>query len=772
MDDTGNNPPAPEPAPNGDGNVLPFPGGGNGGRPPAKPRVHKIRVALVVLGLAVIAFVSTIFGMMMAVASDLPALENRQEYKSAKNSILYDIHNKPLGVLTNSENRILVTADQISPMMSHAIIAIEDRRFYEHDGVDYQGIGRAFIEDILSQGAVQGGSTIPQQFVKNALAAQSKRTVFQKLREAALAYHLSRKWSKRKILTEYLNSVYFANGAYGVESAARVYFANRHPGCDNDPVRPCASQLTAAESATLAGIVASPYSYDPIANPRDSRNRRNLVLRNMLDQGYLTQPAYDAALREPMPTRFELQPPREISDAPYFTTWVKQQVVDRFGAQRAFGGGLKIQTTLDLDLQKAAQQAVENHLTDPKGPQAAMVVIDNATGEVRAMVGGRDYGQTPFNLATQGQRQPGSSFKAFVLAAALKSGISPDSVWESKQKFFKVPHSADPNERFVVNNYEGQYSGSQSLAGATAVSDNSVFAEVGIKVGTTKIARIAKKMGIRTPISTNISMTLGGLKEGVTPLDMAHAYETVADGGERTWGTLGAQKEGPVGIHEVRTGPGIGETVVKRNEVRKDRVLKKDVADQMTSMLEGVVLNGTGTEAQIGDFAAGKTGTTENYGDAWFVGFTKTYTAAVWVGYPDSLRPMKTEFNGGPVAGGTFPAEIWHDFMVSAKEIDAQRKAEREARAAAKRGEIVSPDQFLNQDSSSGDTGSGDTSGGGDTSGSTGTDTGAGATGGDTGGGSTGGGDTGGGSTGGGDTGGGGGGSSSGGESGGVAPPG
>src|SRR5439155_17814 len=354
--------------------------------------------------------------------------------------------------------------------------------------------------------------------------------------------------------------------------------------------------------------------------------------------------------------------------------WVQQQVVERYGAPRAFSGGLRIKTTLDLDLQRAAEQAVGSYLANPSGPTASLVAIENSTGEVRAMVGGPDYNKTPFNLATQGQRQPGSSFKAFDLAAALEDGISPGSVWSSRQKVFLVPATRG-REKFVVHNDEGAYSGSNTLVGATAFSDNSIYAEVGLKVGTRRIALLAHRMGITTPLSTNPAMTIGGLTVGVTPIDMAHAYETIARGGQRVSGTLASGGE-PVGIQEVDGGgrslPDGSHRDV--NEVRLSRVLPPDVAATETSMLETVLQYGTGRAASLGQFAAGKTGTTENYGDAWFVGWDSKYTVAVWVGYPTKLVPMTTEFNGSPVLGGTFPALIWHDFMSSSLQIDKTRE--------------------------------------------------------------------------------------------------
>jgi penicillin-binding protein 1A len=657
-----------------------------------RPRIKKLRVLSIVLGLTVLAVISTIFGMMMAVASDLPQLENRQQYRASKdNSLLLDYQGRKLGILTNNQNVVLVGQYQIAPVMKHAIIAIEDRRFYSNEGFDVKGTARALWEDVTSQRAVQGASTITQQFVKNALEAQGNRTIFEKLREAALAYHLTRKWSKEKILTEYLNAIYFGNGAYGIESAARVYFGKRHGygqagGCGATARNMCASQLTPPEAALIGGMVASPSGYDPLVHPVAARNRRNLVLRDMRDQGYLTPSEYDAALRDPLPTEADLTPPQEKSNAPYFTSWLRQQVVDHFGPFKAFAGGLQITTSLDLDLQQAAESTITQLLPSGSGlPTASMVAIDNHTGEVRAMVGGFDYASQPFNLATQGERQPGSTFKPFTLVSALEDGISPGSVWSSRPKQFVVPNSRG-KEFFLVKNYGNEYYGSNSLASATTVSDNSVYAEVGIKVGTRKIARVARLMGVRTPISKNYAMILGGLHVGVTPLDMAHAYETLATDGKRVYNDrLGAPNEGPIGIDVVRDSSG-KVLIDNRRTLQRKQVIPPGVATTATSILQTVIAYGTGKQAAIPGFAAGKTGTTSNYGDAWFVGFNHDLTVAVWVGYPDKLVPMLTQFGGQPVAGGTYPAILWHNFMVTAMGILDQRKADAAARAAGQSG--------------------------------------------------------------------------------------
>jgi penicillin-binding protein 1A len=632
---------------------------------PRRPRVNKARLAPILLGLSVLALISLVFGMLMAVAQDLPSLETTHEFRASQNSILLDHRGRQrVAVLTGRENRILAKSEDISPSVKHAVVAMEDRRFYRHGGLDPQGIARALWADIRRQRAVQGGSTITQQFVKNALLAQTERSLFQKLKEAALAYQLERKWTKDKILTQYLNTVYFGEGAYGIESAARVYFGWAHPGCEPH----CASQLDPAEAALLAGLIASPAAYSPVQNPPAALERRNVVLERMRDEGYLSDQAYGPLTREALPPRNQITRPRAISKSPYFSSWVEEQLVDRYGTGTTFGGGLEVQTTLDVDYQAAAEQAVEN--IAGVGPSAALVALDNKTGGVRAMVGGGDFERQPFNLATQGHRQPGSAFKPFTLVAALERGISAGQTFVSAPKRLSCSGGD-----FKVENYEDRYLGAASLATATTFSDNSVYAEVGCKlVGTQRVARTARRMGIRTPLSRNPAMVLGGLRVGVTPLELAHAYVTLAHDGSRVTGSLAAYDNGPVAYTEVE-GAGIHDD----NEVETNRAIREDVAQQATQILQSVISSGTGRNAAIDEFAAGKTGTTENFVDALFVGYTDELTVAVWVGYPNGARPMETEYRGEPVAGGTYPAAIWRTFVLGVQQIREARDQDRGA---------------------------------------------------------------------------------------------
>ncbi len=429
--------------------------------PPAhKPKVKKLRLLLVLFGLGVLAVISTLFGMLISVASDLPSLENKAEYRAAQNSkLFFDDPDDPackdfgdpceLARLTGNQNRVLLDENQISPFIENAVIAIEDRRFYEHTGVDYKGIARALVQDVVKQRAAQGASTITQQFVKNALSAQGNRSVLQKLREAALAYHLERQWPKQKILTQYLNTVYFGAGAYGVESAMRTYFGNGETD-QVDPVtgeivedqssQAAAQTASPAQAALLAGMIASPTMYDPIQNPTKATERRNVVLQRMLEQRMISAAEYREAVRTPVPTSDEVTPPRPDSEQPYFSSWVTQQLVDRYRPGVVFGGGLKIRTTIDPSLQAAAEQAIAGRLGSI-GPSSSLVAIENKTGAIKAMVGGTDFDQVPFNLAVNGHRQPGSSIKPFILIRALADGISPDATFTSEPKSFPVPNS-------------------------------------------------------------------------------------------------------------------------------------------------------------------------------------------------------------------------------------------------------------------------------------------------------------------------------------------
>ncbi|HEX5894279.1 MAG TPA: transglycosylase domain-containing protein, partial [Solirubrobacterales bacterium] len=485
------------------------PGGGDGKPPPPrlphrisarrprKPqpgRVKWFRIAVIVAGLGMLGIVSLFFGMMMALSRDLPQLETRKEFAEAKNSEVFDAQGNKVGTLLNNNRRILVESEDISPYVKNATVAIEDERFYEHEGVDIQAMARALGSDLLPGGSTQGASTITQQFIKNALAAQGNRTVLQKFRESALAYHLEEQWDKDKIITEYLNTTYFGEGAYGIEAAARTYFGAKHPGCGEPGGDPCAKVLTPPEAAMLAGIITSPSRFSPRANPQVALERRNLVLQKLNEQGYIGDQEFEDAVAEAPPAASDIRRPESDSLAPYFTDWLRQQVVDLYGPGRAFSGGLDVHTTLDLEMQEVAEEIAGGYLSGI-APTASMVVMDTETAEIKAMVGGFDFEEFPFNLATAGHRQPGSAFKPFTLATALMNGHSSTECYPSQPKDFRVPGGG--KEVFEVHNYEDRYFGScVSLSSATTYSDNSVYAELGLDLGTRKIANLAEDMGL------------------------------------------------------------------------------------------------------------------------------------------------------------------------------------------------------------------------------------------------------------------------------------
>jgi penicillin-binding protein 1A len=607
-----------------------------------RQRIRKLRLFAVLSILALLGVASFTFGLITAVASQIPNCDPGRVPHEVDGHIYANDDHTILATLRGSESRILVNTEDIAPIMQQAIVAVEDKRFYQHRGVDLRGIARAVWADVSSKSVVQGGSTITQQFVKNSCVT-SERTISRKLKEAALAWQLEQRWKKDRILTAYLNTIYFGNGAYGIQRAAQTYFNTT------------AARLDVAQAALLAGIPADPSRYDPVANPRTARARRLEVLRTMLAQHEISQADLVRADSTPLPRASEVQLPGIQGPAPYFVNYVKQQLISRYGTRRVFGGGLNVQTTIDLRLQKLARRAIESVLTEPDGPSAALVAIRPRTGEVLAMYGGDNFRQSQFNLAVQGERQPGSSFKPFVLATALKQGVSPSTTFASK------PLSIFIGDRYwPVHNYENAYLGSANLVTATIESDNSIYAQLTRLVGPANVAKMARQLGITRRLNPYFAIGLGA--DAVSPLDMARAFSTFANEGRRVDGAAFGNR--PRAIARVRNE---NDKIIDDNAPRYEPVLSRNTNAQLTGVLQDVVRFGTGKRAALSDrSAAGKTGTTENYGDAWFVGYTPQLATAVWVGYPDGLVPMETEYHGDPVAGGTFPAEIWHAFTQQA----------------------------------------------------------------------------------------------------------
>ncbi len=568
---------------------------------------------------------------------DIDLAASSQE--TARTSIVYAADGSVLAEWHGEEDRTVVALENMPIHLRDAVVSIEDERFYTHRGVDSRAILRAFRANAEDGGISQGGSTITQQLVK-ILCTDGKRTLERKVREALLAFQIEARTDKDKVLETYLNTVYFGHGSYGVESAARTLFGTS------------ASQLDLAESAMLAGLIQSPGHFSPIDEPDAAIERRATVLSKMRELGYITEAEEVAARGQEL----AIAPPREVPEvAPYFVEWVKQDLIERLGADTVFRGGLRVYTTLDPVLQDAAERAVRSQLPDPADPECALVAVDHTNGQVVAMVGGRDFHENQYNLASQGRRQPGSAFKPFVLVRALEEGIRPE------QQFDASPYSVRVKDGvWNVQNYENAFTdGRLTLSAATNWSVNAVYARLIMRVGAEDVVETAQRMGIESPLEPNPAIALGGLSQGVTPLEMASAYGTIASGGYRNF---------PTGLLRVTDDRG---TVVYEPDSTANQAISKTVAVQASLMLHDVVENGTAQEARIpGTWVAGKTGTTQSYRDAWFVGYTDRISCAVWVGYRDGQVEM-TDVHGIRVTGGSIPAKTWKVFMTRA--LKAQR---------------------------------------------------------------------------------------------------
>ncbi len=584
--------------------------------------------------LAVVVFVTLASALYLAnLSQTLPDLAvDADALRSPETSIVYAADGTVLAEWHGEEDRTVVGYHDMPTHLRQAVVAIEDRRFWEHHGVDTQGIMRALRANVEAGEVRQGGSTITQQLVK-ILFTGGERSFTRKVREALLAYELETKADKEKVLETYLNTVYFGNGAYGVESAANRYFGKN------------VSSLTLAESALLAGVIRSPSRYDPTNSLEAARKRRNLVLREMRAQGLITEVERHEAER----TEVELAVLKDAPlVAPYFVEYVKQDLVKRLGSKRVFGGGLRVYTTLDPQIQRMAEKSVRM-LDAPKDPEVALVALRHSDGAVLAMVGGRDYSTNQFNLAAQGRRQPGSAFKTFVLVTALENGVKPETVFNAKPYSVQVKDGV-----WHVQNYENERTqGSLTLQAATRWSVNVVYARLIMRVGPEKVVETARRMGITTEVNPDPAIALGGLREGVSPLEMASAYGTIASGGMHV---------APSGIQEVTDDA--GEVIYQPNR-QASRVLSKEVATKTSLILHDVIESGTGRAAKVSTWAAGKTGTTQSYRDAWFVGWAGDLSTAVWVGYPKAQIAM-TNVRGIKVTGGSYPARIWASFMQSA----------------------------------------------------------------------------------------------------------
>jgi penicillin-binding protein 1A len=579
----------------------------------------------------------------------------RQESSLAQTTRIYAADGSLLATLHGEINREPVLFKDLPPYVSHAAVAAEDARFYQHGGVDTRSIVRAFVADIAASSWIQGGSTITQQFVKDAYVG-NRRSLGRKVEEARLAQELERRLTKDQILELYLNTVYFGEGAYGIQAAANTFF--------DKP----ASQLTLSEAAQLVAVIPSPFGYSPYEHPQAAEERRVWVLDRMVSL-HLATPAEVQAARDAKPQLAPLRPPLASDENPasaWFVDAVKNYLFARYGSERVLTGGMEVHTTLDPKLQASAEKVLAQNLPDPADPYAALASVDPRTGYVRALVGGRDYSKEKFNIAVQGRRQPGSAFKPFVLVAALEQGISPSAVFSGPSSICLGGWTPDCH----VSNFGGEGWGSLTLTEATVHSVNTVYAQLVLKVGPGKVVDVARRMGIpapswmvpaqvgcrpfgspicRTDIRSVPSLALGS--QEVTPLEMASAYATLAAGG--------VYRE-PKVVSKIVDRSG---KVLESGPSAPRQAIDRGVADEATRILTQVIKRGTGTRADIGRPAAGKTGTAEDIRNAWFVGYTDDMSTAVWVGFRDTNLPLVDIHGFRQVTGGTIPAMLWAQYM-------------------------------------------------------------------------------------------------------------
>lgn len=584
-------------------------------------------------------------GYVVSIANDAPDISTIKPKDQGANTVVYADDGKTrLGVIQSDVLRTPVPASSIPQSIKDATVAIEDSRFYKHKGVDFEGVIRAAFRNLQSHGEVQGGSTLTMQLVRNLYTGDRQRTFSRKIKEAKLAEDLEALHpgprGKQWILAKYLNNVPYGTvggqTTYGVQAAARVFFDRT------------ASQLTLPESALLAGLPQAPTDYNPFLFPRRARNRRNEVLQKMADQHYITQARAAAAIAAPLgvkPTTY-YQTHREG----YFFDYVKQELIRTYGLDEVRRGGLRVYTTINLKWQKLARAAIAGRLNQPGDPSAALVSIDPRNGHILAMASSARYGTSKFNLAAQSHRQPGSTFKVMTLMTALRRGVDPlRTTYISKPlKFF----DSATGTQIDVQTDDHRYRGRTNLFEALVHSDNTVYQQLDLDMGPTNVTKTAHDMGITSHLDSYPAEGLGGLRRGVSPLEMANAYATIASGGYRNRA---------VGITKVVLPDGKVDT--KRWTPQRTQVFTDGQTYEAIKAMEANAQRGTGTASQFGcSSIAGKTGTTSSFTDAWFDGMVPGLTTAVWVGYPRTTTSM-TSVHGIEVFGGTFPAQIWHDFM-------------------------------------------------------------------------------------------------------------
>jgi penicillin-binding protein 1A len=611
------------------------------------PRRKLLLAALVVVSVIGVAGASLI-GWVVTTAASAPPIGSLKERNVGANTEVLAADGTRLGFIQADDLSLPVSGEELPKVLKDATVAIEDQRFYQHKGVDYEGIIRAAVKNFASRKTVQGGSTITMQVVRNLYTGENVRTGLagykRKIREAKLAEELENEHPKAWILEKYLNSVPYGTvlgqTAYGAGAASRIYFGK--------PVR----RLKLHEAALLAGLPQAPSDYGPFLHRAAARQRRDDVLSKMAEVGMITAAEADRAKARGLGVKYSryFRKKRES----YVFDYVKDELIKEYGPKVALSG-LTVRTTIDLRKQREARDAIATKMGDI-GPSSAVVTIDPRTGRILAMASTGRYDKSQFNLAAQGHRQPGSSFKVMALMTALRQGVSPSG---TSYTSVSPTHIDDPScgAPFDIKTYGGTGAGRLDLRSATLQSDNSVYIQLAADLGPDKIADTAHDLGIRTKLNGYCGETLGGLELGVSPLEMANAYATIANGGWRNRPTAITRVTFPDGHSELP----------RRWRVRRVKAFEDGVTYEAVKILEANIQAGTGTHAAIGCPAGGKTGTTDRNTDAWFVGFTPRLSTAVWVGYPNDRTEMNGLYFGRNVDGGTYPADIWGAYMSQAK---------------------------------------------------------------------------------------------------------
>jgi penicillin-binding protein 1A len=593
-------------------------------------------VAVALAGIAVASWV-------LDVAAEAPSLAACKKIDRSGNSAIFAADGSKLGLIDSDEARAPVSIERIPKQLQLATVSIEDQRFYEHGGIDPEGIARAALKNLEAGKTVEGGSTITQQLVRNLCIRNPKRNLERKIIEAQLAIKYAERHSRREILDQYLNTASYGTvegaTAVGVQAASKIYFSK--------PVW----RLKLGQAALLAGLPQAPSEYNPILHPHQALERRNAVLAKMSHLGYISRARANQIERRGL--GLDVSGSYFAHREPFFFDYVENELIERYGVDAVRKGGLRVHTTLDPRLQEIGLGAMHSTLPYSTDPSSALVSIDPDNGEIKAMDSSTSYDENQFNLAAQGHRQPGSTFKAFVLTTAIKQGIDPYSTYyTSKPLDLNLPKWG----HWEVHTADEGYLGRVNLQQATVASDNTVFAQLDLDVGPQRVAETAHSMGITSPLDGIPAEGIGGLRVGVSPLEMADAYATLASGGIH---------HAPVSIRRVEFPGG---RVERPDREPPKRVISEAVAYEVTRLLHDNITEGTGTAAYTGcPGQAGKTGTTDRETDAWFAGYQPNLTSVVWVGYPQSNAIEMTSVHGITVFGGTFPAEIWHSLYSGAE---------------------------------------------------------------------------------------------------------